>query len=306
MNPYLPRPPARIPLCRIPGFLLRHCWDNATRFCQLFVPFDATGRPALKDLPLAGLLSDAQRNQAKEIFDLSETRLAGLSERSSTLLSTVGMIAPLEVAAVALVWGRASEVSPLIYAMFVASLGLLVLAAWAVVRASNLVTISWPGVEAIVDTSTGQIRAYDQHRDAMCLLWCALANNVVADRRFDFVRTGTSLVVLSLLTLVAGGTMLLPVSLNDDSELSAITQRVAALEDRALSDTDQLSKLRVDLDRLAASVRDAASSVQRSQEAISLHSSDVSLHRNPGEARQVTRPATPKGSKGAPARRGSK
>ena len=206
---YIPQEPKPIGRKALPLFLIRKIYSTISILVKLFIPFAEKVGPPEKDLPENSELVEEQRRQCKELFDLSEARLSGLSSRASALFSTVGLLAPLELAAVGFAWKlNVGELPTVVYWMFIASLVFLTLAGVAVIRASNVMTVEQPGIETVIDTKNGKVRDYNSHRDAMCLLWCAMANNAIANRRFDHLRAGTSLVVLSVFMLLCGGVIL--------------------------------------------------------------------------------------------------
>lgn len=248
MNSYLPTQPQRIPYKHIPRYLIRRVWDNLYLIVSLFVPFKEDVTPPAKDLPSSGTLTVEQRQQAKEIFDLNEARLDGLSRRASSLLSTLGLIAPLELAATGFAWRQYAETGgmpAIVYLLFVASLSLLAIAGWSVIRASNLLSVSWPGIDLLIDQASDKVRTYDIHRDTMCLLWCAMANSAIANRRFDFLRAGTSLVVLSVILLLAGAMILITVPPNERGLVGKLERRIESIEAaQALAANGQLTASR--------------------------------------------------------------
>lgn len=240
LKSYIPLEPKPIGLRALIPFLFHKFYANLCIVMRLFIPFHEQVEPPEKDLPSSGQLVEEQRRQCKEIFDLSESRLSGLSSRASSLFSTVGLLAPLELAAIGFAWKHYSstgEMPSAVYWMFIASLVLLTLAGVAVIRASNLITVEQPGIASVIDTDDGTVRSYDSHRDAMCMLWCAMANNAIANRRFDHIRAGTNLVVLSVSLLLAGAITLSTIPPGElrsphvvDSRLNSLESDLHALE----------------------------------------------------------------------------
>lgn len=235
LKSYLPLGPKPIELRDLLPFLFRKLYANLYRLVGLFIPFHEQIEPPEKSLPSNSQLTEEQRRQCKELFDLSEARLAGISIRASALLSTVGLLAPLELAAIGFAWKQYSntgEMPSAVYWMFIASLFLLALAGFAAIRASNVIMVENPGIEAVIDTDNGIVRSYEIHRDAMCLLWCSMANNAIANRRFDYLRAGTSLVVLSIFILLAGGITLSTIPSGDLRQSNEIERRLNTLESK--------------------------------------------------------------------------
>jgi hypothetical protein len=162
-------------------------------------------------------VSEEQRRQCKEIFDIEEARMATIETKGDVLFTTVVVLVPLCLGALTFMWQSASNIPAILFGVFstlcLFSLLCLLGAIVAVIRIRNVSAYQAPGVDAVLDPVLGAHRKYDRTKDAYCLLWCASMNSASASLRVDFLRAGQllcsgALLCLTLAAIPLGSTLL--------------------------------------------------------------------------------------------------